>query len=123
MIINKKLSIAWRNRLMCIPTLFPSKIDLMATFIILIVLMLGLNWRALRGYPAPNGTVELESPLRNGRFLVLNGGSSPEESGNGGGGSRCHTWAAMSLHTAQLPGWKPPLRTHLSSTWVSVRRR
>ncbi|MEM7110839.1 MAG: M23 family metallopeptidase [Chloroflexota bacterium] len=52
------------------------------TAVFLIVLMLGLNWRALRGYPTPDGAIELVSPLRsssygNGRFLVLNGGSSP----------------------------------------------
>lgn len=48
-----------------------------AAFVALIVLMLGLNWRAWRGYTVPDGAIDLASPLRNGRFMVLNGGGSP----------------------------------------------
>ncbi len=43
----------------------------------LIVLMSGFNWFSFRGYAAPQGAVDLHSPLRDDRIVVLNGGASP----------------------------------------------
>jgi hypothetical protein len=45
--------------------------------VLLIVLMAGFNWFSFRGYAVPEGTVDLSSPLRGGRFVVLHGGASP----------------------------------------------
>ena len=36
-----------------------------------------MSFLALRGYKTPNNPVELSSPLRNGKFIVLHGGSRP----------------------------------------------
>ncbi len=43
----------------------------------LIVFMSGFNWFSFRGYLVPEGVVDLRSPLRDGRVVVLNGGASP----------------------------------------------
>lgn len=43
----------------------------------MILLMAGLSWRALIGYPAPEGVIDLASPLRNGAYVVGHGGTSP----------------------------------------------
>ena len=45
--------------------------------VILIGLMGGLSWQPLKGYPAPAGTIDLVSPLRDGNYVVLHGGASP----------------------------------------------
>jgi len=45
--------------------------------ILLIVYMSGVNWFTYRGYSAPEGTIDLVSPLRNNQYIVLHGGSSP----------------------------------------------
>ena len=47
------------------------------TAALLIVFMGGLNWFTFRGYRAPAGVVDLASPLRGARFIVLHGGASP----------------------------------------------
>ncbi|GAB5520041.1 MAG: M23 family metallopeptidase [Rhodothermales bacterium] len=43
-----------------------------------LVLGAGLMWRTVRGFTTPEGQVlELATPLKNGSFVVLNGGTSP----------------------------------------------
>jgi hypothetical protein len=41
------------------------------------VLFAGIDWKALQGYRAPVDAIALASPLRNGRFVVGQGGGSP----------------------------------------------
>jgi hypothetical protein len=63
-----------------IPEKPPSKIQyLFSLFMMLfvIVLMSGLSWRVLLGYAVPDNTLELVSPLRDGRYIVGQGGGSP----------------------------------------------
>ncbi len=43
----------------------------------IIVMMAGLSWQTLVGYAAPEEAIALESPLRDGRFFIVQGGSSP----------------------------------------------
>jgi len=43
----------------------------------LIVFMGGLSYAALTGYSVPDEAVDLASPLRAGRYVVLHGGASP----------------------------------------------
>ncbi len=45
--------------------------------VLLIVFMSGLHWFTFQGYCAPEGTVDFTSPLKEGRYVVLHGGSSP----------------------------------------------
>ncbi len=45
--------------------------------VVLIVFMSGLSWFTFRGYMVPEPSVELTSPLREGSYVVLHGGSSP----------------------------------------------
>lgn len=49
---------------------------------LLIVLMSGFNWFAFQGYSVPDGTVDLSSPLRGARYVVLHGGASPFTNGH-----------------------------------------
>ena len=49
----------------------------MGTNGLLIVLLGGFNWLAFRGYSVPEGTVDLSSPLRGSRSVVVHGGASP----------------------------------------------
>jgi hypothetical protein len=49
---------------------------------LLIVLMAGFNWFSFRGHSAPDGTIDLTSPLRGARFVVLHGGGSPFTNGH-----------------------------------------
>jgi hypothetical protein len=44
---------------------------------LLIVLMAGFNWFSFQGHSVPDGTVDLSSPLRGARYVVLHGGASP----------------------------------------------
>jgi hypothetical protein len=48
----------------------------------LIVFMSGFNWFTYRGYATPNGTVDLASPLRDARYVVLHGGAGPFTNGH-----------------------------------------
>ena len=45
--------------------------------LILIVFFSGLNWFSFRGYITPENTIELASPFRNGKQIVIHGGASP----------------------------------------------
>jgi hypothetical protein len=49
---------------------------------LLIVLMAGFNWFSFRGHSAPDGTIDLTSPLRGARFVVLHGSASPFTNGH-----------------------------------------
>lgn len=49
---------------------------------LLIVLMAGFNWFSFQGYSVPDGTVDLSSPLRGARYVVLHGGASPFMNGH-----------------------------------------
>ena len=42
-----------------------------------LILMAGMSWKSLEGYVQPESVVDLRSPLRGGRFVVLHGGFSP----------------------------------------------
>jgi len=44
--------------------------------LVLIVFMSGMNWVSFRGYIKPDYSVDLTSPLRDGSYVVLNGGAS-----------------------------------------------
>lgn len=44
---------------------------------VLIIFFTGLNWFTFRGYAAPQEVIDLASPFRNGRQVVLHGGASP----------------------------------------------
>ncbi len=44
---------------------------------VLIVLFLGLNWFSFKGYISPENTIDLASPFKSGKQIVLHGGSSP----------------------------------------------
>ncbi len=48
----------------------------------LIVFMSGFNWFSFRGYAVPEGAMDLFSPLRGGRYVVLHGGASPFTNGH-----------------------------------------
>lgn len=50
---------------------------LVLTNLFVLVLMGGMNWKTLEGYVQPEGAINLESPLRDGHFVVLHGGFSP----------------------------------------------
>ena len=45
--------------------------------LVLIIFFSGLNWFTYSGYRAPNNAIELSSPFRSGKQIVLNGGKSP----------------------------------------------
>jgi len=45
--------------------------------VLIIVFMSVMNWLAFRGYRVPENTIDLTSPLRDGRYIVLHGGSRP----------------------------------------------
>ena len=53
-----------------------------AISVLLIVFMAGYNWFSFRGYAVPENTVDLSSPLRGGRYVVLHGGDSPFTNGH-----------------------------------------
>ena len=42
-----------------------------------IIFFSGLNWFTFQGYAAPQDGIDLSSPFRNGRYVVLHGGASP----------------------------------------------
>jgi hypothetical protein len=44
----------------------------------LIVFMVAMNILAWRGYRVPTQLVEIESPLRHHKYIVINGGTSPQ---------------------------------------------
>lgn len=46
-------------------------------YIILIFFFAVMNFLALRGYQTPDNTIELASPLRNNKFIIIHGGSRP----------------------------------------------
>lgn len=48
-----------------------------AVNLVLIVLMSGISWKILIGYPTPAAVIDLASPLRGSNFVVLHGGASP----------------------------------------------
>jgi hypothetical protein len=50
--------------------------------LVLIVLFSGFNWFTYRGYASPDGVIELTSPLRNHKYVVLHGGASPFTNGH-----------------------------------------
>ena len=50
--------------------------------LILIIFFAGLNWFSLRGYIAPQDTIDLTSPFRQGKQIVIHGGSSPFTNGH-----------------------------------------
>ena len=50
--------------------------------LILIVFFSGLNWFSFRGYITPENTIELASPFRNGKQIVIHGGASPFTNGH-----------------------------------------
>ncbi len=45
--------------------------------LVLIVFFSGLNWFSFKGYITPENTIDLVSPFRGGKQIVLHGGSSP----------------------------------------------
>jgi len=45
--------------------------------LILIIFFSGLNWFSFKGYVIPENTIDLTSPFRNGKQIVLHGGASP----------------------------------------------
>lgn len=62
------------------PKKMPGRIQVMFAYGltgVMLVLMIGLNVRVLMGYQFPEGASDLASPLRNGKFVVLSGGTSP----------------------------------------------
>jgi len=44
--------------------------------VFLIVIMSGLNWFTFTGFYAPEDTIDLTSPLRNGQYVIVHGGAS-----------------------------------------------
>ncbi|NNK17919.1 MAG: peptidoglycan DD-metalloendopeptidase family protein [Maribacter sp.] len=50
--------------------------------IVLIVFFSGLNWFTFRGYTTPDNAIDLASPFRNGKQVVLHGGASPFTNGH-----------------------------------------
>jgi hypothetical protein len=63
-----------------IPEKKPTRVSFLVGIVVnlaLIVLMSGFNWFSFRGYLKPTGAVDLQSPLRENRVMVLNGGASP----------------------------------------------
>jgi hypothetical protein len=43
---------------------------------VMLVMFLGMTVIAFRGYPTPPNTVDLKPPLRNGKFVILHGGTT-----------------------------------------------
>jgi len=50
--------------------------------VILIIFFSGLNWFSFKGYVTPENTIDLASPFRNGKQIVLHGGASPFTNGH-----------------------------------------
>ncbi len=50
--------------------------------LILIIFFSGLNWFSFKGYIMPENTIDLTSPFRNGKQIVLHGGASPFTNGH-----------------------------------------
>lgn len=50
--------------------------------LILILFFLGLNWFSFKGYVTPDNTIDLASPFRYGKQVVLHGGASPFTNGH-----------------------------------------
>ena len=49
---------------------------------LLIIFFSGLNWFSFRGYRTPDQSIELVSPFRSGKQVVLHGGASPFTNGH-----------------------------------------
>ena len=45
--------------------------------LVVIIFISGLNWFTFKGYATPENSIDLISPFRNGRQIVLHGGASP----------------------------------------------
>jgi len=63
----------------------PKKIVLLFAILlhlILIVFFSGLNWFSFKGYTPPDNAINLVSPFRNGKQIVLHGGASPFTNGH-----------------------------------------
>ena len=45
--------------------------------LVIIIFFSGLNWFSIKGYTTPKNTIDLVSPFRNGKQIVLHGGVSP----------------------------------------------
>ncbi|MGB5497996.1 MAG: M23 family metallopeptidase [Maribacter sp.] len=50
--------------------------------LILIIFFSGLNWFSVKGYIPPENAIDLVSPFRNGKQIVLHGGASPFTNGH-----------------------------------------
>ena len=50
--------------------------------LILIVFFLGLNWFSFKGYIPPENAIDVVSPFRKGKQIVLHGGASPFTNGH-----------------------------------------
>lgn len=51
-------------------------------YMILLVIFSGLNWFTFKGYSIPDDTIDLASPFRHGKQIVLHGGASPFTNGH-----------------------------------------
>ena len=51
-------------------------------YLILLVLFSGLNWFSFKGYLTPENTIDLASPFRDGKQIILHGGASPFTNGH-----------------------------------------
>jgi len=63
----------------------PKKIVVIFGFtlhLMLIIFFSGLNWFSFKGYFTPENTIDLASPFRNGKQIVLHGGASPFTNGH-----------------------------------------
>jgi hypothetical protein len=61
------------------------KIFLISTIVfnlVIIIFMSGLNWFSFKGYATPKNAINLTSPFRNGKQIILHGGSSPFTNGH-----------------------------------------
>ena len=50
--------------------------------LLLIIFFLGLNWFSFKGYTTSENTIDLASPFRDGKQIVLYGGISPFTNGH-----------------------------------------
>jgi hypothetical protein len=62
----------------------------------LIIIMGGASWKALEGYPEPEGSINLVSPLRDAKYVVLHGGASPLING--------HFWVKSQKYALDILG-------------------
>ncbi len=45
--------------------------------LLIIIFFSGLNWFSFKGYITPDNSIDLSSPFRNGRQIIIHGGASP----------------------------------------------